>query len=88
MSIDECFWVCVCAQVVKLYGKSSCVFEERVHSFIRNLKGSVNPKKLRTATLETSLCGITREAYRERILFFPVLTVMTTTHLRETECSL
>lgn len=63
------------------------VFEERVHSFIRILKESVNPKKLRTASLETSSCGITWEAYQERILFFPV-TVMTTTHLREIECSL
>lgn len=39
VSIDDLFWY-VSVQVVKLYGRSSCVF-------IRNLKESGNPKKLK-----------------------------------------
>lgn len=65
------------------------VFEERVCSFIRTLKWYMKPKKLRAAILETWWCGITWKAFQERTLFFPAsVRVMTTTHLREIECSL
>lgn len=73
--------------IVKLYGKSLYVFGERVHSFIRILKGSMKPLEVKTCYFSDFTTWDTLRSLPEKTSVFSGLTLLTTTLLREIECS-